>query len=189
MQETDDKLIFKPLPPPTDEDIVRLTSRLAVRLGAIAKRRMEHAQIESPPDDEQAFVHESAAASLRVPPAEPRTAASQWATDKLDPSDCPESPIRPRHLSWAKLLRRVLDIDALTCPRCSTSMVVIAFLTNPPVLRLILDHLKLPSSPPQIAPARILTAEMDMVGNELSHDIEEHSHWQSGFSSLSRAPP
>ena len=108
---------------------------------------------------------------------------------KLDPSDCPESPIRPRHLSWAKLLRRVLDIDALTCPRCSTSMVVIAFLTNPPVLRLILDHLKLPSSPPQIAPARILTAEMDMVGNELSHDIEEHSHWQSGFSSLSRAPP
>ena len=42
---------------------------------------------------------------------------------------------RPRrvNLGWAQLLRRVLDIDALQCPRCPSHrpLVVIAFLTSP----------------------------------------------------------
>ncbi len=49
---------------------------------------------------------------------------------------------RPRRLAWAHLLRRVLDIDVLTCPKCDASMTIIAFLTDHNVLTKILDHLK-----------------------------------------------
>ncbi|MBI5525310.1 MAG: transposase, partial [Deltaproteobacteria bacterium] len=38
--------------------------------------------------------------------------------------------IRPRRLGWAQLLRRVLDIDALTCAKCAVPMTVIAFLSD-----------------------------------------------------------
>jgi hypothetical protein len=66
----------------------------------------------------------------------------------------PDPPPRRRHLAWAKLIRRVLDIDGLSCPRCAVPMVVLAFITDPPTLRKILDHLGLPSSPPLVLPAR-----------------------------------
>jgi len=67
--------------------------------------------------------------------------------------DAARPAVRPRRLGWAKLLLRVLRVDALTCPECATSMTVIAFLTDPQVLTRILDHLGLPSSPPSLAPA------------------------------------
>jgi hypothetical protein len=56
-------------------------------------------------------------------------------------------------MSWAALLKRVLDVDALSCPGCGAAMVVLAFLTDPPVVRRILDHLDLPSSAPRLSPA------------------------------------
>ena len=65
--------------------------------------------------------------------------------------------IRPRRLGWAQLLRRVLDIDALTCARCAAAMTVIAFLTDPKVVTRILDHLELPSSLPVLAPPAVTT--------------------------------
>ena len=67
---------------------------------------------------------------------------------------------RPRRrVPWAQLLRRVLHLDALACPRCSTAgesapMVVLAFLTDPEVVGKILRHLGLPCSAPFVAPAR-----------------------------------
>jgi hypothetical protein len=61
---------------------------------------------------------------------------------------------RPRRMPWAQLLRRVLDIDALSCPRCSTPMLVIAFITSAPVIKKILEHLHLPTAPPRVLPAR-----------------------------------
>jgi hypothetical protein len=51
------------------------------------------------------------------------------------------------------LIRRVLDVDALTCPKCSVPMIIIAFISDPPVLRKILQHLELPSSAPAVLPA------------------------------------
>jgi len=56
---------------------------------------------------------------------------------------------------WATLLRRVFDVDALACPRCLTPMVVLAFITDPQALARILGHLGLPTSPPDLAPARL----------------------------------
>jgi len=90
-------------------------------------------------------------------PAARREAAALPASDPAPGQAPPATPgpsPTPRHLSWASLLKRVLDVDALTCPRCNVPMVVLAFLTDPPVVRRILDHLHLPSVPPLVAPAR-----------------------------------
>ena len=56
---------------------------------------------------------------------------------------------------WATLLRRVFDVDALSCPRCRTPLIVLAFLTDPRVLERILGHLGLPTAPPPVAPPRL----------------------------------
>ncbi len=284
---------FVPLPPPTDQDIQDLTTRLAKRLGDIARKRFEQAEDQPPwPGDEQAHVHAAVADSLRLPrshddndqvqdpqekplcarvegfslhagrsveatdreglerllryglrapfsnerlsldkdglvhlqllrpwpgpggrtevafeplqfmkrlvaliprpygnlvryhgvfanrskfrpllpkptprvpahtssPADSAPPDASTKTPAGDPSppdkSPPDPPRRPRS-SWAQLLRRVLNVDALRCPRCSTPMVIIAFICDPSVVRRILDHLRLPTDPPPIAPARL----------------------------------
>ena len=99
------------------------------------------------------------------------------------------SPIRSRRLGWAQLLRRVLHIDALTCPECATSMTVIAFLTDPPVLRRILDHLGLPSSPPPLAPARSPLDEVGLFSDEEPDDTGDDWTYPEEGSQIARAPP
>ena len=34
-------------------------------------------------------------------------------------------------MSWAKLVRKVFEVDPLRCPRCGGSMAVIAWITDP----------------------------------------------------------
>ncbi len=60
---------------------------------------------------------------------------------------------RRRRVPWAELLMRVLFVDALSCARCSTPMVVLAFLSDPTVTAKILRHLDLPATAPPLAPA------------------------------------
>jgi len=57
-------------------------------------------------------------------------------------------------LPWAQLLMRVFSIDSLRCPRCSRPMVVLALISDPPVVARILAHLGLSPEPPAIAPPR-----------------------------------
>jgi len=91
---------------------------------------------------------------LPKPPARIRFEVAQAETQAPRPATpADNSHDRPRRLSWAKLLRRVLDVDALACARCAAPMLVLAFLTDPPVVHRILDHLHLPSTPPTLAPA------------------------------------
>ena len=321
VQGTGEQLVFRPLPPPTDEDIQRLTERLAERLGALARRRMEQAELDPPWDqDDDAHVLASNAEALRTPgprlqldlgtPSSEnrkplcakmegfslhaaRTVAANdreglerlcryglrsplsqerlsvdsdgqvryqlrrpWFDGRteivlepltflrrlaalipapytnmvryhgifanrsrdrfripLPPSvELPESPpeagssasedvediaadhtasssVRPRRLGWAQLLRRVLDVDALTCPKCAISMTVIAFLTDPPVLKRILDHLGLPSSPPPIATARSPLDEAGLFADEPPDDTGDDWSYREEGSEIARAPP
>jgi len=55
---------------------------------------------------------------------------------------------------WSSLLKRVLDVDGLKCPKCQAPMVVLAFLTDTRVVRKILDHLRIPADLPVLASAR-----------------------------------
>jgi hypothetical protein len=63
---------------------------------------------------------------------------------------------RERRRSWAEMIRRVYEIDPLVCPECGGEMRVVAFITDPPVIKKILDHLARPPratrAPPELAP-------------------------------------
>lgn len=64
-----------------------------------------------------------------------------------------ESSARSHRIDWATLLARV-GIDALKCPRCGGRMRILAAITEPAVIRHILEHLGLPTEPPSLSPPR-----------------------------------
>ena len=58
--------------------------------------------------------------------------------------------VRPARMSWARLLKRVFDIDIEQCPNCGAALKIIAAIEDPPVIIKILTHLGLPTrAPPQ----------------------------------------
>ena len=55
----------------------------------------------------------------------------------------PPSPERAAlRRRWANLIRRVYEVDPLVCPRCGAEMRVIGFITEPKVIKRILDHIR-----------------------------------------------
>jgi len=61
---------------------------------------------------------------------------------------------KSKRISWARLLKRVFEIDISTCSACNGNVKVIAAILEQNVVRKILEHLKLPAEPPRISPAR-----------------------------------
>ena len=61
---------------------------------------------------------------------------------------------RPVRLSWAKLLKRVFEIDLEHCPNCGGELKIIAAILEQPVIEKILTHLGLQARAPPRAPAR-----------------------------------
>ena len=64
---------------------------------------------------------------------------------ETDSSAAPEptpSEVSSLRRRWAELIRRVYEVDPLVCPRCGSEMMVVGFITEPRVIRRILDHLK-----------------------------------------------
>jgi len=43
---------------------------------------------------------------------------------------------------WANLIRRVYEVDPLVCARCGAEMQVIGFITEPKMIKRILDHIR-----------------------------------------------
>jgi hypothetical protein len=62
---------------------------------------------------------------------------------------------------WAEMIRKVYEVDPMTCPKCGGRMKVVAFLTEPAVVDRIIEHLKLAfvaerPPPPQAALQELL---------------------------------
>jgi hypothetical protein len=57
-------------------------------------------------------------------------------------------------LSWAKLLKRVFEIDLEHCPNCGGELKVIAAILEQAVMEKILTHLGLQARAPPCSPAR-----------------------------------
>ncbi len=58
-----------------------------------------------------------------------------------------------RRMRWAALLQRVFEVDALRCPRCTSTMRLIAAIEDPAVAERILECLKLPARAPPLGRA------------------------------------
>jgi hypothetical protein len=91
---------------------------------------------------------ENAGARTERCPAAPAAAAPQVA-----PNDRPSDRAARHRQRWAELLQRVFEIDALRCPRCGSTLRLIAAIEDPAVAHRILECLKLPARSPPVAPA------------------------------------
>ena len=58
------------------------------------------------------------------------------------PGDKDSDFARARRRSWARLLRKLLEVDPLLCPKCGVEMKVVAVITDPAVIDRILGHLE-----------------------------------------------
>jgi hypothetical protein len=47
---------------------------------------------------------------------------------------------RGRRRSWARLLRKILEVDPLLCPKCQAEMTIVSVITDPVVVDAILRH-------------------------------------------------
>jgi len=68
-----------------------------------------------------------------------------------------ESKTNPKsksRVTWARLLKRVFNIDVSKCNKCSGNMKIIAAIEDPKVIKKILAHLGLPTKAPTPWPAR-----------------------------------
>jgi hypothetical protein len=81
-----------------------------------------------------------------APPASPgeRPTASELAAT--------DGPRWRRH-SWAELLQRVFEVDALRCPHCGARMRLLAAIPSPDAARRIIEALALPARAPPVAVA------------------------------------
>jgi len=124
-------------------------------------------------------------ARLPLPPSLSSQAPASSAPDPLPP--CPKR----RRSSWARLLKRTLQLDALKCPRCSEPMEVLALITDPDVVRKILNHLHLPADDPPRSPARTPSEPFEQMslepGDEPGDDPDDDPF--PSFPSSKRGPP
>jgi hypothetical protein len=68
------------------------------------------------------------------------------------PSEKPKA--KAKRMSWARLLKRVFNIDVSTCNKCQGKVRIISAIEDPKIIKQILDHLHLPSTAPRLMPAR-----------------------------------
>jgi hypothetical protein len=73
---------------------------------------------------------------------------------------------RARYVEWAVLLQRTFGFQVLRCPRCSRKLRVVSTLTQPDVVRKILEHLDVRATPRPRAPARDPEWEQTELGFE-----------------------
>ena len=75
----------------------------------------------------------------------------EHATARADEQPCAHSA--PVRMSWARMLKRVFDIDIERCV-CGGQLKFVAMIEQPDVIEKILTHLGLAAQPPPIAPAQ-----------------------------------
>ncbi len=78
------------------------------------------------------------------------SASAATATVPSQPDSAERKAARKR---WANLIRHIYEVDPLVWPRCGGMMKIIAFITDPRVIRSILDSVR-PSAPPSAAGSR-----------------------------------
>lgn len=136
-----------PLPVVRQCQLLGLARSLLDRLAALVPpprvHRHRYFGVLAPNSPLRAAVTALAPVAVPTPPAHPP-----------EPSATEPAHRRAARYAWAMLLARIYEVLPLVCPNCGGAMRIIAFITDGPTLRDILDHLGEPTAPPRIAPAR-----------------------------------
>jgi hypothetical protein len=115
-------------------------------------------------------------ASIGIENADARTerrpTAPAAAAPEVDPHGRPPDRATRRRQRWTELLQRVFEIDALLCPRCGSTLRLIAAIEDPAVARRILECLKLPARSPPVEPASWAAIPSDPVALDRGADGE-----------------
>jgi hypothetical protein len=81
----------------------------------------------------------------QAPPVQEQETEAETAVDRKVET----AQARPQRTSWARLLRRLFDIDMHTCPNCGGGKLkIIAAILERPAIEQILAHLGLDPKPP-----------------------------------------
>jgi hypothetical protein len=108
---------------------------------------------------------------------------AEGATGDQSPSE--EKPRRPAVSLWAMLLARSYELFPRVCPSCGGEMEIIAFITEAPTVRAILEHIGEPSAAAPISPCRgppewemfDQTVEIDPIHPEPEYDFDQRVSW------------
>ena len=95
--------------------------------------------------------------ALVVPQGPEQAEQAEQASDVAATGQCEAQAAlaRPGRISWARLLKRVFDIDMQRCPHCSGGeLKIIAAILERPSIEKILNHLGLDPHPPPKARSR-----------------------------------
>jgi hypothetical protein len=94
----------------------------------------------------------------------------------------PDVSSRGSKKSWARLIRKIYEVDPLACPKCMGQMRIIAFIENQEIIRKILTHLGLylvRSRPPPRAPPKDFW--FDLPYSQVS-DSQDYLHTDPDYS-------
>ena len=99
-----------------------------------------HRVTQQIPDPRRHLVRYYGAYSSRTRGARQARQAAAAAAGHTPEPGAPTTP-SPSRASWARLLRRIFEVDPLLCPRCGGRLAVVAVLVDPKVVDQILRHL------------------------------------------------
>jgi hypothetical protein len=141
-------------------------------------------EVEGPADDSTRLGRDSIARSAResreavalpgqphspsgaeVRREKPSTEREVDLSNEEPPSDT-NSRDRSRRMRWASLLQHVFEVDALRCPRCGSTLRLVAAIEDPTVARKILECLKLPARAPPLEPAAGDASDLGHAGDD-----------------------
>lgn len=70
---------------------------------------------------------------------------------------------RRRRRNWARLLKKIYEVDPLRCPRCGNPMHIVAWIEGAAVIRKILQHLGLWERSPRSPPPRLIPHKLEAL--------------------------
>ena len=90
-----------------------------------------------------------------------------WSRTRRSPQPPSTSPGNAGR-SWARLLRKVYEVDALECPQCGCRLRIIAVIEQRSVIQQILQHLDLWELPQRAPPPRLFPHKLETFLASLS---------------------
>ncbi len=88
--------------------------------------------------------------------------------DTPQPDSDGEPFARQRRRSWARLLKKIYEVNPLRCPHCGSEMQIIAWIEQPEVIRKILRHLDLWERPQRSPPPKLFPHKLETFMASLS---------------------